>query len=214
MKNRTCLSHPSSGHFQMRCAFVDNFEFAISTGKVFHVCIWWSGCQCCSDSAVSWNLIGSISCIWLWWDGCQGCRLSLQLFCLGWWISSSSLQCTVCRQCTTWVLCGSCLSQFQICVCVSWLVSLLSVSKFSLHQSTSIVTKSLSNPQGSSCQLKRKMQTAVSIYWTGTRVLHWDSTDTLILQLLKGSMKQCIFPSNQWDLQQRHRPLFPWDAEE
>ena len=50
-------------------------------------------------------------------------------------------QCTVCRQCTTNVRGGRCLSQFQICVCVSGLV--LSVSKFSLCQSASAVTKSL-----------------------------------------------------------------------
>ena len=47
---------------------------------------------------------------------------------------------------------GSCVSQFQICVCVSGLVHLLSVSKFSLLQSLSIVTKSLSSPAGASCQ--------------------------------------------------------------
>ena len=54
---------------------------------------------------------------------------------------------------TTCVLCCFCLSQFKICVCVS---GLLSVSKFSLCQSASMVTKSLSSPADASCQLKKK----------------------------------------------------------
>ena len=69
-----------------------------------------------------------------------------------------SLQCTVCRQCTTCLLCGSCLSQFQICVCVSGLVHLLSVSKFSLRQSASTMTKSQSSPAGASCESQKKLE--------------------------------------------------------
>ena len=61
-------------------------------------------------------------------------------------------------------LCGSCLRQFQICVCVYGLVLLLSVSKFSLRQSASIVTKLLSSPAGASCQSGRKMLTAMCSY--------------------------------------------------
>ena len=53
---------------------------------------------------------------------------------------------------------GSCLGQFQICVCVSGLVRLLSASKFSLRQSASTVTKSLSSPAGASCQSKEKRE--------------------------------------------------------
>ena len=83
--------------------------------------------------------------------------LRMQLFCHCWRISRSP-QCTVCRQCTTYVRCGRCLSQFQICVCVSRLVRLLSVSKFSLRQSASTVTKSLSSPAGASCQSKEKRE--------------------------------------------------------
>ena len=67
--------------------------------------------------------------------------------------------------CTTCVLCGRCLSQFQICICVFRLVRLLSVSnpKFSLCQSASIVTKSLSSPTGASCQSKKIEQPCVHI---------------------------------------------------
>ena len=43
---------------------------------------------------------------------------------------------------------------FQVCGGVSELVCLLSVSKFSLRQSASIVTKSLSSPAGACCQSK------------------------------------------------------------
>ena len=70
-----------------------------------------------------------------------------------------SQQCTVCRQYMTCVWCGSCLSQFQIYVCVSGLVCLLSVSKFSLHQSVSTVTKSLSSSQST----KKRKQLCVHI---------------------------------------------------
>ena len=59
---------------------------------------------------------------------------------------------------TTGLLCGCCLSQFQICVCVSGIAHLLSVSKFSLCQSASIVTKSLSSAHctGAGFHLKKK----------------------------------------------------------
>ena len=70
--------------------------------------------------------------------------------------------CTVCRQCTTNVRGGRCLSQFQICVCVSGLV--LSVSKFSLCQSASAVTKSLRSPVDASCQSVKKTRKAVCWY--------------------------------------------------
>ena len=60
-------------------------------------------------------------------------------------------------------LCGRCLSQFQICVCVSGLVRLLSFSKFSLRQSASTVTKSLSSPAGASCQSTKKTRTLAAV---------------------------------------------------
>ena len=95
--------------------------------------------------------------------------LRMQVFCHHWLISSSQ-QCTVCGpncgQCTTCVLCGCCLSQFQICVCVSRLVSLLSVIKFSLHQSASIVTKSLSSPAGASFSWEKNSNSCVFRHWT------------------------------------------------
>ena len=33
----SCLLHPSLGHIQTKCAFIDNFEFAAN--KAFNVCI-------------------------------------------------------------------------------------------------------------------------------------------------------------------------------
>ena len=32
-------------------------------------------------------------------------------------------------------------------------------------------------------------------FWTATKMLHWDTADNLILQLLKGSMKQYLVPT-------------------
>ena len=112
-----------------------------------------SECQCSSDWAVSWNLVGSISSVWVW-DGCRGCSCSAIVDIRG------SQQCTVYRRCTTCALCGRCLSQFQICVCVSGLLRLLSVStgKFSPRQPASTVTKSLSSPAGASCQSQQKSE--------------------------------------------------------
>ena len=90
------------------------------------------------------------------WDGCWGCSCSAIVD------AGQAQQCTVCRQCTTNVRGGRCLSQFQICVCVSGLV--LSVSKFSLCQSASAVTKSLRSPVGASCQSVKKMRKAMCWY--------------------------------------------------
>ena len=87
------------------------------------------------------------------WDGCWGCSCSAIV---------DAPQCTVCRQCTPNVRGGSCLSQFQICVCVSGHV--LSVSKFSLCQSASAVTKSLRSPVGASFQSVKKKRKAVCWY--------------------------------------------------
>ena len=112
-----------------------------------------SECQCCSD----WAVLGSISCAY----GVVMRRLlRMQLFCHRW--RRGNQQCTVCRWCTTGVRGGRCLSQFQICVCVSGLV--LSVSKFSLCQSASAVTKSLRSPVGASCQSVKKTRMAVCWY--------------------------------------------------
>ena len=93
--------------------------------------------------------------------------------------------------CTKW-------DQLRAMSLLAWL--LLSVSKFIQHQSASTVTKSLSTEQSSRCKLsvEKKREVLLFIYWTlwtATRILHWDTTDILILQLLKGSMKQCMLPS-------------------
>ena len=145
---------PIFRHIWTRCAFVDIFEFAKKKPSMSA-----SECQCCSDWAVSWNLVGSISSAY----GVVMRRLlRMQLFCHRW--RRGNPQCTVCRWCTTGVRGGRCLSQFQICVCVSGLVRLLSVSKFSLCQSASTVTKSLRSPAGASCQSVKKTRTAVCSY--------------------------------------------------
>ena len=121
------------------------------------------------------------------------------------WLISGSPKCTVCRQCMTCIWCGSCLSQFQICVCVSGLVHWLPVSKFSLCQSLSTVTKSLSSLASASCQsVKKNMSSCVLILNSLENPslavdLHWDTTAISILQLFKGSVmqvfKQCKFSS-------------------
>ena len=121
LKSRTYLPCPSLGHIRTRCAFVDNFEFA-KNNAFESASMSASECPCCSDWAVSWNLVGSISCALVWaWDNCWGCSCSAIVDIRG------SQQCTVCRQCTACVLCawcGCCLSQFKFvfvfpdsCVC-------------------------------------------------------------------------------------------------
>ena len=152
-------------------------------------------CSLCSHWVVSrkyhWRCF--FSCFYPSWAGCCGCTWSV--------IGRHSRRCqlcTVCRQYIMGVLCGHCVSYVQICDCVSRLVCLrlLSVSKFCLCQSMSTVTKSLSSPADASfSKLKRNVNSCVFMYWTATRILHWDTTDILILQLLIGHIKQCMFPS-------------------
>ena len=60
-----------------------------------------------------------------------------------------------CNLCTVWPLSGS-VSKFQNCVCVSGLVRLLSVSKFSLRQSASAVTKSLCSALAAGASLQSR----------------------------------------------------------
>ena len=79
-----------------------------------------------------------------------------------WWCLLGHQQ-QVFRKGTKYGLCNCCLGHVQIYVCVSRLVCLLSVSKFSLHQSVSTLTKSLCSPAGTSCHLKKKL-TAVCSY--------------------------------------------------
>ena len=94
------------------------------------------------------------------------------------------------------VLGGSCLSQFQICVRVSGLVRLLSVSKFSLCQSASTVTKSLRCPAGASCQSHKQLCVhKMNSHEIPAVHLHRDTTDILKSQLFKGHVKQCKFSS-------------------
>ena len=69
------------------------------------------------------------------------------------------------------VYCDCCLSQFQICVCVSGLVHGLPVIKFSLCQSASTVTNSLSSSAGASCQSVKKNATS-SISYIGPALRH------------------------------------------
>ena len=149
---------PIFRHIRTRFAFVDIFEFA--TNKAFDVCIgmsmlFWLGCFLKSGGQHFLHMVSS-------WNGHH-------------WRIRGSPHFTVCRQCTTCVLCGCCLSQFQICVCVSRLVRRMPVSKFSLWQSVSTVTKSLSSPEGASCQFANS---CVFIYWTATRILQWTCTET------------------------------------
>ena len=126
---------------------VDSFEFA--KNKAFGLCI----------QNVNTVLIGLfleiLQLAFLAHGAIMRWLLRMQLFSHRWHIRGSQ-QCTVCRQCTTFVWCGSCLSQSQIRVCASRLMHLLSISKFSLSQSASTVTKSQSSPAGASCQLQKK----------------------------------------------------------
>ena len=114
-----------------------------------------SRCSSCSHRAVSWK-----SC-WMCFFFCF-CQASAG-GCGGAWLAVGRhnrrcLSCTVCRQCTTDVLCGSCLSHVQICVCVSRFMRWLPLSKSSLRQSASAVTKLLSSPAGASCPLVKKTE--------------------------------------------------------
>ena len=70
----------------------------------------------------------------------------------------------VCRQCAAGVQCGSYLNDVQIFVCVSSLVRLLSGSKFSLRQSASTATKSLSSPRGKSKKIREQLCVHIVTY--------------------------------------------------
>ena len=153
---------PIFRHIWTRCAFIDSL-ILLSLWQI-NPSMSASECQCCSHWALSWNLVGSISCAW-----CRHERDAEYAAVLPY------QQYTVCRQYMTCILCGCCLSQFQICVCVSRLVRRMPVSKFSLWQSVSTVTKSLSSPEGASCQFANS---CVFIYWTATRILQWTCTET------------------------------------
>ena len=166
LKNRTYLSRPLQAYSNEMCI---RWYFEFATNKTFYVCIG----ICCSDWAVSWNLVSIISCAW-----CRHETAAEDATGHRWHIRGSP-QCTFCRQCTTCVLCCSCLSQFQICVCVSRLVRRLPVSKFSLCHSTSTVTKSLCSPQMQVVsRLKENANNCVFIIWTATRILQWTCTET------------------------------------
>ena len=149
-------------------------------------------CQCYSDWAVSWNLVGILPHMVLSWDDCWGCSCSTIVDAGA--ASSVLFVGSVLRVFGVAAVC-----QFQICVCVSGIVCLLSVSKFSLCQSASTVTKSLHSPVGASCQsVQKNAKGCVLIYWTATRFLQCNCTETteiLISQLLKGRVKQCRFSS-------------------
>ena len=132
-----------------------------------------SECQCCFDLAVSWSLVGSIS------SGygvviCWGCSCSAIVDARA--ASSVLFVGNVLRVYGVATVC-----QFQICVCVSGLVSLLSVSKFSLCQSSSTMTKSLHSPAGASCQsVIKRQQLCVHImnsHEIPAMHLHWNTTE-------------------------------------
>ena len=72
LKNRTYLSRPSLGIFQR-----DVHSLIFLSLRQIKPSMSASKCQCCSDWAVSWNLVGSISCTWMSsWDSCWGCSCS------------------------------------------------------------------------------------------------------------------------------------------
>ena len=120
---------------------------------------------------------------------------------LGLSLVDTAAVCSMCslRQSTTVVLCCPCLSCVQICVYVSKLVP---VSKFSLcHSESTVSVSDQVTVQFSRCKSRlwvvswKKLNSSVFISWTGTRILHWDTTDISILLLFKGSIKQCMLPT-------------------
>ena len=163
------------------------WEVYIATYKAFNVCIWMSMLFWLGSS---WNLVISISCAWCRHEMRR--RLRMQMFCHRWHISSSP-QCTVCRQCTmVWQL-----SETVSNLCLCFLTRASAVSQQVQSASVSVNSDQVTE-QSSRCKLsvrKKNANSSVFIYWTATRILHWDTTDILISQLLKGCKKQCMFPS-------------------
>ena len=63
LKNRTYLSRPSLGIFERDVYSLISLSLLQIKPSMSAL-----ECQCCSDWAVSWNLVGSISCAWCHWD--------------------------------------------------------------------------------------------------------------------------------------------------